>query len=434
MRWHAYNALTGVWLHRDLPLHDVTETYTLSGPNAVTATISPDVATLKTDAGTPLLDVWSTVLVGEESDQVRIAAILTSTTATGGELAIEATGFAGFAHGAPLEQSLELKQTSANPTGFDPLDITRKMWEMIQAQPDANLGVTLDATTSNYRIGTFTQDITTVTTKRTRKSKTSTTYTTTTSSKTEQQTTELAGTKIVLPKAPADTHKVSTAGNVITDTHATAKTTGVMYALNWWDNIDTGDKMDEFAKQVPFDYREKASWKPGKTGLNLHIELGHPRLGGRRADLRFAEGENITALVPVVRAGDDFANNTIYLGAGEGSAQVKGTAAKRDGRLRRVQVTTDTSLTTKAACQTQAAGALNAANYLADIQSVTLAEHPNAPFGSFAVGDDIYVRADIGFDIQALWVRVTGLTRDDAGTMTLTTKRSDSFRYVSVTE
>ena len=57
-------------------------------------------------------------------------------------------------------------------------------------------------------------------------------------------------------------------------------------------------------------------------------------------------------------------------------------------------------------------------------------DHPNAPLGSWQLGDDVLVRADLPWlgEVE-VWVRITGWSLTGESTATLTVQRSDLFRY-----
>lgn len=254
--------------------------------------------------------------------------------------------------------------------GVDPLDVVRLIWDHLQSYPDGKLGVQVDATKSSVRLGT--------------------------------------------PKDDKDPESGP-------------------YTLNWWDTTDCGDEINDLAKQTPFDYAEHVQWNPGKTGVEHRIRLGYPRLGRRRHDLRFAQGENITSIVPLVELGDFYASAVVVTGAGEGRAMVRGTASRREGpRLRRVAVLSDQSVKTTARAKKLAADELRRRAARVSFQKITInAQHPNARLGTFELGDDILVTAVFPYVGQAaIWHRITAYTWSrDSDEVELELAPSESFNY-----
>lgn len=410
-QYYAVNILTGEWLHRDLPLRTPQLTDTLSGPGAISATLDPDIATLKTSSGAPILDEWSTLIVAEADGQIRSAGILANSTLNGPTFDLDCVGFANYPTGQILEDTLSWSgnaSLSAGGHGVDPLDVVRALWANLQSKPDANLGVSVDSTTSSYRLGAFTnvQAPQTVHIE---------------SSFDPKQ----VGDDVEINRPWGPTDKLPTP--------AKGKTLTWKYALNWWDNVDIGSTIDGFVKQAPFDYREDAHWSTSaRDAVTLRLRLGSPRLGTRQSGLRFVEGENVSQVIPITRSGDDYANYVYALGAGEGQTQVRTTASKRDGRLRRMAQITDSTRTTADSLKAAATQQLNLSNKLANIVGFTVVDHPNARLGSFDVGDDVLVQTHVGWQPTALWVRITAATvSPETGTVAVTCSRSDRFNYAS---
>lgn len=210
------------------------------------------------------------------------------------------------------------------------------------------------------------------------------------------------------------------------------------YSLAWWDHVDCGSEIDNLAKQTPFDYAEQHTWTDSsKTAVNHHIQIGYPRLGRKRTDLRFAEGENIIAPpIAVTIDGGQYANEVIGIGKGEGSVMVHATYSIDDGRLRRPLIMTD-KYADQARLNSILVDELNKRLNVTDITSVTVRDHPNAPLSAFDPGDDILVQADLPWVGKVrLWVRVLTVTEADADPTiaVLATRRSDSFLYSGTTE
>lgn len=208
------------------------------------------------------------------------------------------------------------------------------------------------------------------------------------------------------------------------------------YALMWWNSVDCGGEIDNLARQTPFDYAED-HWYPDDTHATVrhHVKIGFPRLGRKRTDLRFADGENIISPVPAGFDGADYADELWGIGRGEGSAMIHGTVARRQGRLRRPKILTD-----KSADQARLNALLQAEllkrTDVTEISEITIRDHPNAPITAIDPGDDVLVQAIIrGLGPTRLWSRVLAITENDKApdTAVLSLQRSDSFIYSSTT-
>lgn len=414
-RWqyHALRILTGEWLHRELPLRDVSITDTLSGPGAIAATIDPDVATLKHTDGSPILDEWSTLIIAEADQSIQAAGILVNTDLVGSTMTLDCAGFAVYPNGQILEDTLSYTgnaSISAGGHGVDPLTVVRALWANLQSKASANLGVVLDDTTSTYCLGSFTN------VQAPQK---------TTANPDGSTDPKEVGDDVPIDRAWGPTDALPTP--------ASGKTLTWHYELNWWDNVDIGSKVDELAKQAPFDYREDVSWADSsREQVVLRLRLGAPRLGVRQDNLRFVEGENVSQVVAIRRSGDDYGNYVYALGAGEGQTQIRSTVSQSDGRLRRMVQLTDTSKTTADSLKAVAANQLNLTNKLVNVTAFTVRNHHNAVIGSFDVGDDVLVQTHVGWQPTSLWVRVTAMTvTPDTDEIVVTCSRSDRFSYTS---
>lgn len=409
MSWRYYALRwTGQWVHRELPLRDVSITHTLSGPGGLSASIEPTYAELVGPDGELVLREWDTILLAEASGQLRGGGVLTSTEIVGDQLSLDCVGFSGYAAGMPLTETLSWGGSSAGTSGngVDPATVVRALWDHLQSQPDGDLGVVVDDLVTPYRLGAW---------HNARKLPT-------------EDEPDPPASEVEDPPIPID--RVWTKQDK-KPAPATGNQVFWQYQLAWHDDIEVGAKIDELAKQTPMDYREHWSWADtGRESVVMRLQLGYPRLGRRQSRLRMVEGENISELVTLQRSGDDYANTVAAYGAGEGSKQLRATASHRDGRLRRVQVVDAGDVDTKAALLAIAHDELGRTRQLVDITGFTLTDHPNAPIGSFAPGDDVLVTTTTGWQPTSMWVRITSYEyTPDTDTITITCTRSDGFTY-----
>jgi hypothetical protein len=397
------------WLHRDLPCTDPTISPTLSGPTSLSASIDPVYEDLIGDDGLPVLLPWHTLLVVEASDQVRAAGIITGITPAGTTLAIDCTGYSGYVAGQPFQGDLSWGGPAAGTTGngVDPMDAIRALWTWRQNQPSGNLGVGVSALSTPYRLGVW---------RNARKLATA-----------DQPNPPASEAEESIPIdrvwGPGDQKPQP----------ATGKTVYWEYALRWYDGFEVGAKIDEICTQVPLDYVEAPRWAdPDKTDVDLRLEFGYPRLGRRQTGLRFVEGENVVGEpVAVPRTSGDYANVVHVLGAGEGAKRARATVSRISGGLRREATLDAGDVSQQATLVALGNDELDRRAAVDDITAFTvLADHPNAPVGSYGVGDDVLVQTHVGWRQIALWVRITSFDFDPAaGTVAITCARSDGFRY-----
>lgn len=358
---------TETFLTNDLPLSGAQLREDLSGPGSITGTIAPEIARLTTKEGDPVFVPWSTAVYAEKDGQLRAGAILAELRENGPALSLDGVGFSCYLQGQPYEGDLSRVQV-------DPMDMARHIWAHKQAMKDANLGVVLDNTSSPVRIGTEEEEV--------------------------KFTTE-NGDEVNFQTGP--------------------------YTLQWWKDEDLGKSFDDLALETPFDYLVAHAW--AGESISHRMRLGYPTIGRRRDDLRFQVGENIRDTPEVFYDGDEYASRVVVLGAGEGRKMIRGSHDRSTGRLQRTAVVVDKSLRNKKAANAAAVRELSARLGDEDIDTLTVLDHPHAPIGSYAPGDEILIRSRHGWTQGIeLWVRIlTIITEPENNTATLTVARVEKM-------
>ncbi len=208
-------------------------------------------------------------------------------------------------------------------------------------------------------------------------------------------------------------------------------TAAAPYELDPWNNTDCGSEISTLLATIPAEMTEAHAFTANGEAVTHTLAFGIPRVGRRRDDLRFVEDENVAAIIPLARDGASYANGVSATGSGTGSAAPQVTLAVDDGRLRRIAIWQDQRITTTDVLKPMAQRVLAAKQNMGGAASAVITNHPNAPAGSIATGDDILVQFVSGWEAgQAIWHRVTALTLEpETGLTTLTLARSDSFSY-----
>lgn len=205
------------------------------------------------------------------------------------------------------------------------------------------------------------------------------------------------------------------------------------YELAWYNEVDTGREIENLAKQTPLDYMEVPRWSEDMLSVDQHIQMGYPRLGTRRDDLRFAEGENILDAVLLRESPGLWASEVFVRGAGEGSKAIRARAGNPDKyRVRRTAAITDKTITDEDRGQAVANDEKRRRSMPFTISEIIVAaEHDNAPLGSYALGDDILVHARVPyFGDVALWHRIVGfIWRPGTDDVAISLRRSEQFAY-----
>jgi hypothetical protein len=107
---------------------------------------------------------------------------------------------------------------------------------------------------------------------------------------------------------------------------------------------------------------------------------------------------------------------------------VRGIATNMDThRLRRTKVVEDKTIRSRAAAERLAESLLRRYTGELDIAQIRVRDHPHAPLGSYAVGDEIQVQTADGWTSDtALWVRILAITIEpQTGVATLETIRAN---------
>jgi hypothetical protein len=430
-RMHLQNLLTGAWLHRDVQgITSPVITWTLNAAGTFTCTLAPPRADLLDSTGNPVINEWQTACYLEESDEIKFGGICTSSTGQGPSWTPTFTEFAGYASGTIYEGPVV---TAYN---YEALAAVRALWAWVQAQPYGNLGLVVGAGVTTTLLGAY--ELGGASTVLTRQANPGDTRITVASSSGISQPgwITIGSETHYVAKAPVMSATVVPLSSVIqaawpSGTVVIQEQAATPYQLAWWNGTDCGQEIASIQAEAVFDSYERHTWNPDRSGVIHQLLFGVPRIGARRSDLRFAEGENIVTAAQITRDGTKFANNVIGQGAGQGSAMVRQTASVPNGRLRRTIIYQNQTVTVPARMQAMATRVLAAVQNIDTPVSVTVINHPNAPFGSFICGDDIYVQLASGWRSAGIWCRITAMTQDPTTSlMTLTLARSDSFTYL----
>lgn len=201
-------------------------------------------------------------------------------------------------------------------------------------------------------------------------------------------------------------------------------TQGEPYVLKWQESKDSGSELDSLAEDGGFEFEERHFWDGDE--IRHRIELAYPRLGRKREDLAFIQGDNVVSLVEP-QGWDEFANEVFAIGAGEGRKAKRSRTPIRDGRLRRPIVYTDKGERNEQRLTRIARRELDRHRPELSIDRITVVDHPNAPIGSWRSGDDVLVQASLPWvgDV-AIWHRVTSWAlKGDKAELSL--ERSSTF-------
>ncbi|MCX4911795.1 hypothetical protein [Streptomyces sp. NBC_00878] len=357
-RYFAQHALTGEVLHPALPLSGVEFGNELNGPGSLTATLAPKWVR----ANASVLEPATALIYAEADGRLRWGGLVWSVEAEDGEYRLEAASWSSYlmkrydSHGNLNGRAPYVNQ--------DPCVIIRDIWAYAQEQPDGDLDVIVDATTSSAKAGT--------------------------------------------PTEP--------------------------WASHWYETPLLGDHLDDLVSEDGSPQYTNTSSFLANGSIERRIKLGYPRLGARRTDISFQTGVNIIDAPAVEYSGDAYANVIIATGSGEGTGTRFAVDPVRDGRLRMESVLALPTVNGNDVLGRRARARRRQLQVMGQVQDITIRDHPNAPLGSWQIGDDVQVA------VHNQWVSWTGWARiladsykpgDRADTATLSLQRADAFHYGS---
>ncbi len=324
MKWRyiAERISTGEILDYNVPLSDVEIVDRISGAPTLRGNISPVHKRLLDTLGRPLFDEWSTAIYAVADEKIMGGGILVDSSFTGPGWSLDCVGFTGYAYETPYTGAWFGVE-------IDPADVFREIWRHVQSFPNGNIGLEIDTLLTGQSIGVELQQV-----------------------------------------------EFDTVNGPVSFEAGPVK-------LAWYLDQDCGDEIDDLCETTPMDWHEELSWaNADMTLVKKFCRLGYPQIGTRRHDLSFVLGENVSKAPGVSRPGEDYANEILVLGNGEGSDMLRGTASVTSDRLRRAKVVTDKALISESTVTARARREVRNRKGLGSITEVTI--HPgssHAPLG-----------------------------------------------------
>jgi hypothetical protein len=436
VRFICQNIRTHRFLTYELPLVDVSITWQLSGPSMLTAKLHPESPTLQ-ELG---ITAWGTWIHVDQDGQLLGSFILQPTRIDGEDYTVEGMGFSGYAQGMPFFSWDDFVATDA-------CDVMRRIWNHLESYPDARLGVQLTNTMSNLLLGIpafqkLTDDGFLVWDEQNQTEEKAPT-------KTLPEGTDIAITghafdfdPATAPFAPDFPDLMVTYNDGAIYRFHPEMVDAEPYTLAWFNDTDCGQEFDNLAKTAKVEYREVVFWDLDPThDISIipkprrSLEMAYPRLGRKRYELRIAQDENLLEAIPLEESTGSagYASQVLARGAGEGREALRAYYGNADPRrIRRVAIVKDGTLSTQAAMTSLATDELARRLAAITIGTVVLKDwHPNAPLGSFMVGDEFLITGFVPWaGYVEFWHRVTAYTWEPAkNTITCTTRRSEQFGY-----
>jgi hypothetical protein len=412
-RYLAQNLVTKEWLHTDLPLQDVELERALSAPGGINAFIAPELLTLRTDDGQLVLREWTTAIYAENGTEVRAGILIRSEVEDdGSRWNIECPGFSTYPTGITYDGDWSQWRP-------DPFDAVREIWRHVQSFPDGDVGMVVMQGSSGTHVGDFEPPPRPKTAAAAVKVPTKGAMPVQAAGESELDYLERVDAwevayaeamqiyKAAKEKATTSAQKLSQGQSEWDSLYSERK----KYELVWWEAIDCGQEIDRLATEAPFDWVERHQWDSTGQEIEHHIDMTAPMIGRRRHDLRFVIGENVAVVPQLERDGDEFANHVLGLGKGDGQKMIRSAVGERDGRLRRTAVVSFKDVGNEARLRALTSAELRTRAAMDGIDEIMVYDHPNAPLGSWSIGDEIPIDTlgPVG-TVVSLWVRVVSET------------------------
>lgn len=311
-----------------------------------------------------------------------------------GMLRAQFEGFSGYPKGMPWLQNW-------NPIAVDPFHIVNKIWTHLQAYNNGtgNLGV-IPYSAPNDK-GSWNASTNTPT------------LANGTGSASDMYTVSVAGTSLGATFAIGDSifydgsewKKSAVAGKVVPALSNTQMLPGFSFdgqtfVLDFFaifiravDFTDCGDYINKIARDVPFDYFEECEWNEDRTEVNKYLRLAYQDGGTLQSNLAFRLNENIFEAKSRIESEIEWTSDVIIRGWYPGKVYSKELTNADDFRYRRTVLEEDVNINSGERAEAWAGRQLTRRQIPSYWKSIIVnMYHPNAPFGSYDVGDTIRVQ------------------------------------------
>lgn len=196
---------------------------------------------------------------------------------------------------------------------------------------------------------------------------------------------------------------------------------------------DAGDTITSLARDIPFDIFEEAEWNADRTELTRNVRMAYPLGGLDQVHLRFALGENVISAERAEPMNIEPVTDVIIRSWLPGRVYDARLSNADPTMARRILMEEDAYIDSTERAAAMAKRRLQKRNVPFHFQKIAVnPHHPNAPFGSFGVGDTIRVIAE-NYPWQGAVDqehRITSMTyRESVGLMELGLKAEGAFNY-----
>ena len=199
------------------------------------------------------------------------------------------------------------------------------------------------------------------------------------------------------------------------------------------DFTDCGDVIMQLARDLPLDLMEEVTWNADRTAVDKVVRVHYPYGGVRQDYLAFRLGENVLSAELADELEIEPVSDVIIRSWLPGKTYTSQLSNADMTRARRTILEEAANIDSTERAAAWAKRKLTRRNIPKSFSKITIdPNHPNAPFGSFNVGDSILVEAQdypwVGEISQ--WHRITSISvKDSEPFITLGTKVEGAFNY-----
>lgn len=164
------------------------------------------------------------------------------------------------------------------------------------------------------------------------------------------------------------------------------------------DRNDCGDYVNKIARDIPFDYWEEAVYDPVANKINKKIRLGYPYGGTIQNGLIFRLGENVKTQTQKIESEINWLSDITIKGYFPGKEYSSTISNADPDRYRRVMDEQDLHIDSNERAAAWGHKRLTRRQIPHYFESITVDPyHPNAPFGTYDVGDFVRVQGPMAW-------------------------------------
>ena len=198
------------------------------------------------------------------------------------------------------------------------------------------------------------------------------------------------------------------------------------------DFTDCGDYINKLARDIPFDYFEESNWNEDRSAIEKWIRLEYPHGGVLQTNLAFRFNENVVRGKSRIESEIEWTSDIGIRGWFPGkvySSQISNADPKR---YRRFILEEDAKINSTERSQAWAHRQLTRRQFPSYWETITIQlYHPNAPFGTWDIGDQIRVQGPMPWvgDVDQVHKIIAWSLDEATNTCELTLRAEGAFNY-----